>query len=421
MKKILMTSIAALAAIFAVSCEKNAGPGNGDNGDVTISVSVRVDGSSIKDLELPETFDVSIINFNTAEEFTGKTENGIAVFKDIIPGLYKVTATASTSADGFAYTISGANDKVEFLEDNDEVVLELKAAKESALVFKEIYYAGCRIGEDKYDTYFRDQFYEIYNNSDETVYVDGLCIAETKFSKDGDFTFKLIVDIPNAEDYVFAQRVWQLPGNGTEYPVKPGESIVIAQWATDHKDPSLSNGKSPVNLHGADFEAFVKATQMGGITLTDEAAINMTLVVNTLPYMPPMWLTPVSGTRYIIFKPSEPIRTSDFLVPTNIEGDLDNLVEIRIADIIDGVEAVENEKRFESLGLPDVIDAGAIFVSSPGSYTGESISRKIKETREDGRIIYQDTNNTKNDFVINKTPQIRRDGAKVPSWNTWNK
>ena len=430
MKKFLFSALAAMAAMMTVSCEGNLldPDGNGDNGGtnkpeeaLTINVSVKVDGSEIKDITLPETFDVSIINFNTAEEMKAKTENGIAVFEKIVPGIYKVTATATTTANGFAYTITGANEKAEFLNDKDEVVLKLAAAKESALVFKEIYYAGCKIGDGEWDTYFRDQFYEIYNNSNETVYVDGLCLAETKFSKDVDFTFKLIYDVPNPDEYVFSQKVWQLPGEGTDYPVKPGESIVIAQWGTDHTDASLSNGKSPVNLKGADFEAFVKAGAMGSVTLTDEAAINMTLAVNTLPYMPPMWLTPVSGSRYIIFKPSTPLRTSDFLAPTNYESTMDNVVEIKIADIIDGVEAVENEKRFETLGLPDVIDAGAIYLSAPGSYNGESIVRKVKETLKDGRIIYQDTNNTSNDFEVSKKPVVRRNGAKVPAWNTWSK
>ena len=413
MKKFFIAILAAIAAITMVSCE--------EKGPEAITISVNVDESGLEGVSSPETYQIALTNFSTAEVMTANTENGVAVFEGVLPGIYKVTASATVTEGAFSFTLTGAADKAEFLSEGDKLTLQISAVKEAALIFKEIYYSGCKIGDGEWDTYFRDQFYEIYNNSNETVYADGLCLAETKFSKDTDFSFKLIVDIPNADDYVYTQKVWQLPGDGTQYPIQPGESIVIAQWGTNHTDPSLTNGKSPVNLKGADFEAFVKAISMGSITLTDEAAINMNLVSNALPYMPPMWLTPVSGTRYIIFKPSSPIRTSDFLKPTNVEGTLENLIEIKISDIIDGVEAIENEKRLETLGLPDVIDAGAIYVSAPGSYTGESISRKIKEKLEDGRIIYQDTNNTTNDFVVNKTPQIRRNNAGVPSWNTWNK
>lgn len=54
-------------------------------------------------------------------------------------------------------------------------------------------------------------------------------------------------------------------------------------------------------------------------------------------------------------------------------------------------------------------------------YVSESIARKVKETREDGTVVYQDTNNTTNDFEVKKDPQLRRNGAKVPSWNSWIK
>ena len=85
--------------------------------------------------------------------------------------------------------------------------------------------------------------------------------------------------------------------------------------------------------------------------------------------------------------------------------------------MIDAVQAVNNESEMSVLGLPTALDAGAVWCS--GSYVGESIARKIKETRPDGTKVYQDTNNTSNDFEVKKDPQVRRYGAKVPSWNTW--
>ena len=133
-----------------------------------------------------------------------------------------------------------------------------------------------------------------------------------------------------------------------------------------------------------------------------------------------MWLTPVSGSRYVLFKPSIEIRTSDFLVPTNEEAAAQNYaVEILVSDVIDAVEAIADETNIQYKGLPLILDAGYIWCSN--TYCGESICRKIKETKEDGRIVYQDTNNTCNDFEVSTTPTIRRNGAKVPSWNTWNK
>jgi len=67
--------------------------------------------------------------------------------------------------------------------------------------------------------------------------------------------------------------------------------------------------------------------------------------------------------------------------------------------------------------LNDIFDAGKIWCSN--SYTGESVIRKIKEKKADGRIIYIDTNNSSNDFEVSPRPEIRRNGAKRPSWSNW--
>ena len=45
----------------------------------------------------------------------------------------------------------------------------------SPLIFKEIYYCGSR--PEKGGVYFRDQFYEIYNNSADILYLDGIYFA----------------------------------------------------------------------------------------------------------------------------------------------------------------------------------------------------------------------------------------------------
>ena len=133
-------------------------------------------------------------------------------------------------------------------------------------------------------------------------------------------------------------------------------------------------------------------------------------------YAMPQWLTSVSGSRYIIFKPSEPLKNEDFITATN--ADYNGVGrEIPISEIIDAVQTVSDETDMAILGLPTVLDAGAIWCSGP--YRVESISRKVKETRADGTVVYQDTNNTTNDFEVQAVPQVRRNGAKVPSWNTW--
>ena len=393
-----------LAVLAMVGCQKT--------GTKTISINVKVDETKLVSAGIPspESYGVKISNFATGSVIETTTENGIATATDIIPGVYTISVSASQNQGGFTYTIAGSESNVSLIADGAEVVVRVDAVKEAALVFKEIYYTGV----DPANFYFRDQFYEIYNNSTEVVYADGLCIAETVFANiDKSVIYEW--PIPNADQYVFARLIWQLPGDGKTYPVQPGESFVIAQWATNHKAEILSKGLSPVDLTGAEFEAIEKETTFNGILLTDNLAINMKKVVQA-GYALPQWLTSTDGSRYVLFKPSEPLKNEDFITATNADYQ-GTAREIAISDVIDAVQAVNNESGMSVLGLPTALDAGAIWCS--GSYVGESIARKIKETRPDGTNVYQDTNNTSNDFEVKKDPQVRRYGAKVPSWNTW--
>ncbi len=411
MKKVLFMVMAAAAAMSITSCDPS------ENTVSAISANVIIDESGLENGISVETYIVTFTNVNTGLTVATGSENGIATAEELVPGLYNILVNGQYS-DGTIYIISGSATNVNINSDGQNIPVTVAASGQSALVFKEIYYAGCTMSNG--DWYFRDQFYEIYNNSDETVYADGLCIAETIFS-DYSFTVRYQYPIANQDYYVFVNNtIWQIPGDGTQYPVKPGESIVIAQWGTNHQDESLSQGASPVDLSGADFEALEGEVEAGtGIVLTDNRAINMVAAVNPRGYNTPQWLTSTSGSQYILFRPSTPLRTSDFLVATNDETSLSTALEIPISEVIDAVQAVSGSERLNFLGLPTMLDAGTIWVDDPGSYTGQSISRKILSTEDDGRVIYQDTNNTSSDFQVNDTPVVRRNGAGVPLWNTW--
>lgn len=415
MKKSLLP-LALAVIVAAVACDpKESGK--------PISVSVSVSEEKIEEgLPTPSSYSVYLTNTNTMAVTEAVTENGVAVFPSILSGIYNVSVSGSVVEGSCSYTYGGTLDKLKLTTNGQEVLVEVAAVKESALVFKEIYYAGCTSvpATDPNDpssavTYFRDQFYEIYNNSDETVYADGLCIATTIAY---DYTFSTPFTYHpegNADDYVYVQDIFQMPGEGNTYPIAPGESIVIAQWATNHTDPSLA-GEHGLDTSSAEFECLTKIGEIYGATITDNPnSINATYH-NAKTWVGPQWLTSCSGAPYIIFRPSKPIREADFLNPDEEENNA-RAIEILKSDIIDAVEAVQDETRLSTLCLPSDLDAGCIWVSAPGSYTGESISRKIKETKKDGRVIYQDTNNTTNDFEVNAKPELRRNGAKVPSWH----
>ena len=222
-------------------------------------------------------------------------------------------------------------------------------------------------------------------------------------------------DIANPEKYVFAQQVWQVPGNGTTYPIAPGESFVIAQWATDHSTAELG-GELGKDLTGAEFEAIEGQTELwNGTVITDNPAVNMRHFASA--YDLPQWLTDVGGAGLILFFPPEGMDPTQLTYQTGSSSIYGAALAIPVDCIVDGINTIENESSISMHNAPVSVDAGYIFCS--GYYVNESIVRKVSETK-DGRTIYKDTNNSSSDFEVSSQPRIRRNGEGVPSWNTWN-
>lgn len=71
--------------------------------------------------------------------------------------------------------------------------------------------------------------------------------------------------------------------------------------------------------------------------------------------------------------------------------------------ILDAVETVQDEAHAIYKRFPSDLDAGYSYVTS-GSYSGKCIRRKIKEII-DGRVVYQDTNNSTEDFLKDVDPK----------------
>lgn len=396
MKKLFLV-IAAVAVAVLSSCDKTP---QAFNATVVVSESDIEAG-----VPKPDSYSITLTNATTAEVFKAQTENGSASFV-LAPGLYNVLAEGASNEDGIAYTFA-ASETFNVFAEGASLTVNVKASKATALLFKEVYYCGHE------DWYFRDQYYEIYNNSDQTVYVDGLCICNLElYDYDGS---PIEYDIANAENYVFAQRVWQIPGNGSTYPVAPGESIVIAQWATDHSQESLG-GSLGKDLSGAEFEAIVGQTELwNGTIITDNPAVNMIKFAEN--YTMPQWLTPVGGSSLIIFFPPEGMDGTKLTYTVGSDSIYGAALAIPIDCVLDGIHTCDNEGVALSTAIPSVIDAG--FVCCSGMYVNESIVRKVAETKPDGRKVYKDTNNSIADFEVSTNPQIRRNGEGTPSWNTW--
>jgi hypothetical protein len=96
--------------------------------------------------------------------------------------------------------------------------------------------------------------------------------------------------------------------------------------------------------------------------------------------------------------------------------------KIPVRYILDAVEAIDNESKMNAKRLPGVLDAGITWVGA--TYNGLGVSRKLSLDeqghplqRENGAYIYQDTNNSTDDFERGVVPVLRRNKAGMPEWN----
>lgn len=63
--------------------------------------------------------------------------------------------------------------------------------------------------------------------------------------------------------------MWKFPGNGTEYPLAPGESCIISQFAANHQ-LDIYNPQSPIDGSSSEFEF-----NMNNPNFPDQAAYDM--------------------------------------------------------------------------------------------------------------------------------------------------
>ncbi|MEG0517981.1 MAG: DUF4876 domain-containing protein [Bacteroidales bacterium] len=397
------TLIAMMLGLF--SCQQFKDVANVEKIE-NISTKIKINIKTTGDIPTPESFKIKLNNYTEGLEFIKQAgANGVADIGDMIPGIYNVTVSAEVVHNGFTYNFNGSLVNINILDNAGELQVDVEASKSGNFVFKEIFYCGSRT--PKGGAYFRDQYYEIYNNSNTVQYLDGLCLGLCNPDK---ATAKMPVwPIDNPNDYLFFASIWQIPGTGTTYPLQPGESIIIAQMADNHQRKAL-NPASPVNLITAEFETLIKTTSL----ILDNPAVNMNIAF--WPRTTPQWLTTVFGGAYAIFIPTKPINPLEFISPV---GRTDKAYQVSANDIIDAVEMVDDITKMTLKRLPAILDAGASTVGA--TYCSKSVSRKVKEILADGRVILMDNNNSSEDFEVQQSPVIRRHNTKIPSWNTWAK
>lgn len=351
---------------------------------------------------------VKITNTVDNSEYSETSNSsGVAAFTDLPAGLYNIVVTQSTDE----YTLSGtANNIAVTTNETTPTEIILNATNnDGGLVIKELYYAGA---DDSYFSLFKDQFIEIFNNSSETLYADGIYIANLfgNAGDSGDTPFSSVLPI---NDFVYASLIDKIPGNGTDYPIEAGKSIVIALNAVNYKEGNANADKAidntDVTLERYSVEWLQEQGRSGNtfFDLDNPAVPNMENVyifeqTNFYRFF-------INGAAVVLVDKDvsfDGVALTDYDVPNS--DDVYKLMPIPVDKVIDGSENLYNSQAANFKRLPSTIDSGFSYLNADGtvSYTGKSTRRKIDETATArfGRTILMDTNNSTVDFETIDAP-----------------
>lgn len=272
----LWAAILAAALPLVCACGGVSGPNGGNGGDggngidrSVLSVRVEVDpehdelaavlgweGGAVAGAEVSlqrEASDGAI-----EDPITATTDSdGIAEFRDLIASTYRLSALRLLSTaeidvvESERPTLRALGGGRKIGQAAGEVVLEVIPNRTGSLVVSEMSTVDKAVGQNPGGDPTWVGFIELYNNSSETIFLDGKLIGRPFYS-----LWETQVSCEQKESFSGdAEGVWtrfmqRFPGTGTQYPLGPGETVVIAHDAIDHSevDPDF------LDLSGADFE-----------------------------------------------------------------------------------------------------------------------------------------------------------------------
>lgn len=90
-------------------------------------------------------------------------------------------------------------------------------------------------------------------STDHVYYLDNLCITTLQPDLSSYPSEFMTWNEPDADEYVYATIIWRIKGTGQQYPLQPGQSVIIASIAANHQQINADGGPT-VDLTSAEFE-----------------------------------------------------------------------------------------------------------------------------------------------------------------------
>lgn len=217
---------------------------------------------NIKDAQLADAKAV-MTNIKTRQKYDVTsfltTDEKLKASMSVPEGVYNISVNGTIT-----YQLNGKQIKANVKARRDNIAIQSTSTStnlaldvytaQEGFIITEIFFTGTTT--PKGFMYTDDQYIKIGNNSDTTMYADGLAFIESFFTSDDKHDYQ-----PNImNEAMTIDAIYVIPGTGKQHPVKPGEELTIALTAIDHR-PINPNS---FDLSSAEFEIFDKTSDPEG-------------------------------------------------------------------------------------------------------------------------------------------------------------
>lgn len=401
LKQLLRTLIVLCALVSFTACSSDS---DSPESQTSLKLELKVVPTDIQVKEYKH-LTVTFKELNTGFTTTHELKNTHTLQVVLPSGTYHMTAEGTilytNNAELTEAKVSGVQTGVVIngSEVSKTIDLALKSGS-SDLILEEVFFTGTKTPQGA--MYFGDQYFKITNNTDQTLYADGMLLIQSAFmtNEKQDYTPNIMAST------LSAGAIIRIPGTGNTYPVKAGESIIIAEDAINHKEfNSLS-----INLTNANFQIFKEdSDDIDNPAVPKMVNVFEKMVIHTQGYY-----------AYALARMPQGM-TSDALVAQNsytyqytltfggetypMDGTAVKIPNDWITDAVN----LSVQDSFQWLVTSPSLDMGWTSVSAfdgDKSRFGKSVRRKVIGKNVEGKNLFKDTNNSTADFEHGVKPSL---------------
>ena len=324
----------------------------------------------------------------------------------VLPGIYDVEFKAETvNSAGNQLSVRGIRRSCQILSTGVIVRLDLYCNRSNDdLIIVEIFFTGTL--QNSGNQYNGDDYVKLYNNTDHVIYADGITLFESKFLTTQNYGFTPdIMDVA-----VTVDALYTIPGSGKEHPVMPGEYVILADVAIDHRQANPNS----FSLTHADWEWYDVSTKPNNLDIDNPDVPNLDKLYC---YTQSFWILHNRGFKaYGIAR--IPVDRDEYLNSYRYDYDYEIVSNAGTFPMSQSALKLPNE------WVADVVNCSVKSewqwnVTSPKLDSGwawcgtidkdktrffHAVRRKLLYVTPEGRAVFRDTDNSTEDFNSHVTP-----------------